>query len=257
MAKSAADQSKQLRAIMAKSSPDDAKKFLALVDLNKRSARLGEFKLFVYHPFVEEYEYQWGGQARTGKNLNCLLVDDNDKTSYCNAQFKLTRQNQKQFDQAVKKFTNGARLIFSKIAFLDNAKKMYLNAPVKLMLDSATSHPEVIKTLASSSASAVQPWPEHTIAALGDLTQSQCFDITGLICSVSEKRQVNPTRSAFDVELIDGSTDESTGRLRTMKVTLFAAETDVVSLMQEAQEAHEAKQPISIFNILGSQKHGG
>jgi len=90
MAKSAADQSKQLRALMAKSSPDDAKKFLALVDLNKRSARLGEFKLLVYHPFVEEFEYQWKGQARTGKNLNCLLVDESDKTSYCNAQFKLT-----------------------------------------------------------------------------------------------------------------------------------------------------------------------
>ena len=98
---------------MAKPAADDAKKFLALVDLNKRSARLAEFKLAVYHPIVEEYEYQWGGKTRTSKNLNCLLVDESDKTSYCNAQFKLTRISQKQFDQAVKKFTNGARLILS------------------------------------------------------------------------------------------------------------------------------------------------
>ena len=124
------------------------------------------------------------------------------------------------------------------------------------MLDLATTHSDLIKALVSSNASAVQPWPEHTIAALVDLTQSQCFDITGLICSVSEKRQVNPTRSVFDVELIDGSTDESTGRLRTMKVTLFAAETDVDSLMQEAKEAHEANQPISFFQHPRQQKQG-
>jgi hypothetical protein len=253
MAKPAADAAKNLLALMVKPTADDAKKSLALVHLNKRSARIADFKVVVYHPLMEEYEYQWGGQTKTSKNLICLLVDENDKPSYCNAQFKLTKINQKQFDQAVKKFTNCARLMLSKVSFVENAKQTYLNAPIKIMVDLANSHSELIKTLVSSNASAAQPWPEHTIAALADLRQSQCVDIMGLIFSVSEKRPVNTTRSVFDLELIDGSLDDSTGRPRTMKVTLFAAETDVVDLMQEAQEAHEAKQPISIFNILGGK----
>ena len=39
-----------------------------------------------------------------------------------------------------------------------------------------------------------------------------------------------------------------------MKLTLFGEERDIVDLMREAQEAHEANLPISIFNILGSKK---
>ena len=207
-----------------------------------------------FHPFAEEYEYTWKSQKTTAKNFNCLLVDESDKSSYCNAQFKLTKTNQKQFEQAEKKFTNGARFIFSKIVFHGNARKMYLNAPVKIMLDLANTRSKHMRTLATSSASAVQPWPELTIAALVDLTESQCFDISGLICAVSEKRQVNPTRSVFDVDLIDGSTDDDTARTRIMKLTLFAAETDVDRLMEGANKALEAKHPLYCFNILGGEK---
>ena len=237
---------------MANPAAEDTKTLL-LVNLNKRSARFGTWKVFVYYAKVEEYEYQWDGKPRSSKNLNCLLVDESDHSSYCNAQFKLTKQNMKEFEQAKKKFTNGARLICTKIAFLDHAKKMYLNAPVKLMVDLANTHSELVRALVNSSSSAAQPWPEHTISELVTLTESQCFDITGLILSVSEKRPVQPTRAVFDVELIDGSTDESTGRPRTMKLTLFSEERDIVDLMREAQKAQEANLPISIFNILGSK----
>ena len=66
---------------------------MLLVNLNKRSARFGTWKVFVYYAKVEEYEYQWDGKPRSSKNLNCLLVDESDYSSYCNAQFKLTKQN--------------------------------------------------------------------------------------------------------------------------------------------------------------------
>ena len=190
---------------------------------------------------------------KTSNNFNCILVDESDKSSYCNAQFKLTKTNQQQFEQA-EKFTNGARFIFSNVVFHDNAKKMYLNASVKIMVDLANSRTEQVKTLAPSSASAVQPWPELTISALVDLTESQCFDISGLICGVSEKRQVNPTRSVFDVDLMDGTTDDDTARTRIMKLTLFAAETDVDRLMEEANKARETKQPLSFLQHSGRKK---
>ena len=60
---------------MANPVAEDPKKLL-LVDLNKRSARFGTWKVFVYYAKVEEYEYQWDGKPRVSKNLNCLLVDE-------------------------------------------------------------------------------------------------------------------------------------------------------------------------------------
>ena len=254
MAKSLADQSKQLLALMATSSADDSKKFLPLMHLNHRSSRVGQFKLIVFIHFRRNTSTRGTTPQTASNNFNCILVDESDKSSYCNAQFKLTKTNQQQFEQAEKKFTNGARFIFSNVVFHDHAKKMYLNASVKIMLDLANSRSEQVKTLAPSSASAVQPWPELTISALVDLTESQCFDISVLICGVSEKRQVNPTRSVFDVDLMDGTTDDDTARTRIMKLTLFAAETDVDRLMEEANKARETKQPLSVFQHSGRTK---
>ena len=78
----------------AEDAKDDDKKPFALKDLNKRSARFGDYKVFVFHCHIEEYEYKWEGQIKTSKNMNCLLVDENDQSSYCNGQFKLTKSNQ-------------------------------------------------------------------------------------------------------------------------------------------------------------------
>ena len=61
---------------------------LGLKELTDRSARIGQFKLSVFHPWEDKYVYNWGGAERQTPSLKCLLVDVDDPTCYCHTEYK-------------------------------------------------------------------------------------------------------------------------------------------------------------------------
>ena len=54
-----------------------------LSELNKRSGQIAGWTIVVRQPFVDEYEYMWQGEARSGKMFNCLFVSVENPTEYC------------------------------------------------------------------------------------------------------------------------------------------------------------------------------
>ena len=65
--------------------------YLPLQELTDRSARIAQLKLSVFHPWEDQYSYTWDGQERSGTIFRCLLVDTEDPTSYCHAEYKKTK----------------------------------------------------------------------------------------------------------------------------------------------------------------------
>ena len=61
---------------------------LGLKELTDRSARIDQFKLSVFHPWEDNYVYNWGGAERQATTFMCLLIDVNDPTCYCHAEYK-------------------------------------------------------------------------------------------------------------------------------------------------------------------------
>jgi len=78
--------------------------FLQLKELTDRSARIAQFKLSVFHPWEDNSTYSWGGEEKQGSAFKCLLVDVNDPTCYCHAEYKKTGKNEKSYQAALKKF---------------------------------------------------------------------------------------------------------------------------------------------------------
>ena len=62
--------------------------FLPLKELTDRSARIAQLKLSVFHPWEGKYAYTWSGQEREAAVFKCFLVDLNDPTCYCRAEYK-------------------------------------------------------------------------------------------------------------------------------------------------------------------------
>ena len=100
--------------------------FLQLKELTDRSARIAQFKLSVFHPWEDSYTYSWGGEERKATAFKCLLVDVNDPTCYCHAEYKKTGNNEKSYQAALKKFTEGAVFIMKQFAFVKRSKSSYL-----------------------------------------------------------------------------------------------------------------------------------
>ena len=69
--------------------------------------------------------------------------------------------------------------------------------------------------------SAIQPCPSGTVCEKLHLKQDQRFDLTALIKTISPVREAGLERQCFDLQLIDGSTNEAKDKTQVMKITLF------------------------------------
>ena len=77
---------------------------IPLTMLSKATVRIGGiWEVIVWQPFEDKYEYDWKGKKRQGTNFICTLVYAADPRQYCQAQFKKNVQNEKKYDEALKK----------------------------------------------------------------------------------------------------------------------------------------------------------
>ena len=81
---------------MTSKASEAAKGHLALGLLNNASVKTGgTWDVYIYRPFEDKYSYMWQGKPKDGINFICFLVDAEDPSQYCQAQFKKTNANTK------------------------------------------------------------------------------------------------------------------------------------------------------------------
>ena len=98
--------------------------------------------------------------------------------------------------------------------------------------------------------------PKTTVAETTQLQQDQNFDLTALVLSRSQERNGGEGRKAFDLELADGSKDEASGKVQTLSLTLFAADDQLITMLEFADKAISDQVPVSFFNLRGAFSHG-
>ena len=192
---------------------------LPLRELNKRSALFGAWTVVVRQARVEEYEYTWQSQKRTGKTFSCVLVSTQDPTEYCMGQMRWSKRDENKFRAVQDKLSDGLAFIMTKVAIVNDAKKQCIHAPIQTVVNLSDTVFSLL--LNSKDTEDCYPEPPATIADCANLTNQQFFDVTALVKSVSPLRPAgragNPV--VFDVEIIDGS--KSGDRVRTMPLAVF------------------------------------
>jgi hypothetical protein len=220
--------------------------------LSKQSVKVSTFKVIVCNPRTDTYEYEWEGKPRESTAWRCVLVSADDPMEYCLGEYKKTVKNKASFDKHVNAYRHGTTLVMKAVSLVDNAKTQYNNCSVRVTVNMASTTLSVVL----GSNSAVQPVPRTTVAQTTQLEQDQNFDLTALILSRSQQRPGGDGRKAFDLELADGSTDEASGKVQTLSLTLFAPDDEFVTMLEFADKAISDQVPVSFFNLRGAKvKH--
>ena len=121
---------------------------------------MATLKLAVFAPWEDQYMYMWDNKERIGTTFKCLLVDSADPTCYCHAECKKNKKSATAYEAAKTKYKEGATFMFSKIAFVEDAKAAFLSAPKR----------EVINLLESTSRACVELSPTACPLARVDLS---------------------------------------------------------------------------------------
>ena len=108
--------------------------------------------------------------------------------------------------QAEAKFKAGLKFRISKVALENWTKQEFLHTPLKQKIDLAKT--KVVPLMQEKEGATVQPSPSMCIKDCTLLQQSQRFDVTALVDSLSEVRSVSDTREVVTVTLIDDSGDD-------------------------------------------------
>jgi hypothetical protein len=220
--------------------------------VSKKSWSVGSFKVIVYSPWTETYTYQWAGKARETTAWRCMLVDAADATLYCMGEFKLTDENKSTFETHVKTHVQGAQLVLTDVCPVENSKTQYMGCSVRVNINMASTK----LTAIFGSPSAVQPAPRTTVVQTKDVQPNQSFDLTAFILRRGAARKGGEGRKTFDVELADGSKDETSGKVQTIDLLIFAAESDIDGLLHFADKSVDKQDPVSFFNVTGSWDAG-
>ena len=248
------------------SAAQPARAHLSLSLLNKASVRTGgTWDVYISRPFEDKYDYTWQGKDRQGTNLVCTLVDAEDPSQYCQAQFKKTSQNGTAYQKAVNAFQPGARFVMSNVGFVEGAKAAYVSCPQKTVVDLSKTK---MNPCIGASGSAVQPAPTATVAGSVNLESNQFFDVTALIQEVHETRPHDNNRSSFVVNIYDGSLDNDTQKVKIMPLRMYFDTTPTgsssagqpasgESLKALVEEHLRSKTAMSFFCVSGAQDDKG
>ena len=178
-----------------------------------------------------------------------MLVSAADPTEYCSGEYKLTTKNKANFEKHAKAYRHGTTVVMKTVALVDDAKTQYNSCSVRVTINLAST--TLSRVLGDNSA--VQPVPKTTVAETTQLQQDQNFDLTALVLSRSQQRNGGEGRKAFDLELADGSMDEATAKVQTLSLTLFAADADIITMLEFADKAISDQVPVSFFNLRGAK----
>ena len=216
--------------------------------LSKQSLKIKQLKVIVLKPWDDTYSYCYGSVDKTTTIWRCVLVDATNPGNYCMGEFKKTTKNTPAFETFSKAKVEGSTLLLSNISLVENVKTQYMSCSVRVAINMASStHVSIFGTPC-----VVQPVPNVTVSETKDIKQSQSFDLTAFILSRTASRNGGPDRKAFDLELADGSTDMTCGKVQTVKLTVFAADSEVAAYLQTADKSIEQHDPVSSFNVRGN-----
>ena len=99
--------------------------------------------------------------------------------------------------------------MMNKVCPVETSKTEYMSCSVRINVNMASTK----LTGIFGQPSAVQPAPKTTVAQTKDIHQNQSFDLTAFILSRTDPRRGGEGRKAFDIELVDGSKDETSGKV--------------------------------------------
>ena len=178
---------------------------LSLKELNTRSAPLGSWDVGVFRARI--HEWTWTDKTsklpKSGAAFQCLLVAANDPETYISASTVMRAGNKEPLEALRNKFKDNRKFRLSKVALQTQAKQQYLHTPLKMRIDIGKTHSEPL--LSAQDGEIVQPEPKLTLRDCAQLQQAQRFDVTGLVESISEERQVTENRKVRNLILVDDS----------------------------------------------------
>ena len=233
---------------------------LALAELNQRSAALGQWDVGIFRPYIHEWKYniKSTSQPKTGKAFRCTLVSDLDPSQYVNAYVQMRSDNTTPLREAEAKFKAGLKFRISKVALDNSAKQEFLHTPLKQKIDLAKT--KVVPLMQEKEGATVQPSPSMCIKDCTLLQQSQRFDVTALVDSLSEVRSVSDTREVVKVTLIDDSGEDSKPAQLTfaffMNLPRSKEDAATMDILREAK-ASKTKQVFSFFALQGKKTDKG
>ena len=142
--------------------------FVPLRELSKRSSHFGTWTVIVRQAQVDEYEYQWEGQKRSGKTFSCIFVSCEDPREYCVGQMKWTKREENKFRAIEQKLTDVFVLTTMKISLINDAKKQLIHSPIQIVVDVGGT--QFRPVLSSKDSVDTYPEPPATIADCSLLT---------------------------------------------------------------------------------------
>ena len=127
------------------------------------------------------------------------------------------KNNRAPLEAAMVKYKDGQIFLLSKVS-VSTSEQQWVSTTVKKTINLANT--TAVKTsLLGVPGVVVQPEPPFTVADTLQLQQTQRFDITVLVVSVSDGREVKSDRQVIDVLLMDES--EAEGKAAQLKCSLF------------------------------------
>ena len=232
----------------------------ALAELNQRSAALGQWDVGIFRPAIHEWKYttKSTSQPKTGKAFRCTLVSVLDPSQYVSAHVQMRSDNTTPLQQAQAKFKAGLKFRISKVALDNSTKQEFLHTPLKQKIDLAKT--KVVPLMQEKEGATVQPSPSMCIKDCILLQQSQRFDVTAILDSVSDVRSVSDTREVVKVTLIDDSGDDGKPAQLTFAffMNLPRSKEDAVTMnILQPSHANQFKPVFSFFALQGKKKDDG
>ena len=227
-----------------------------LRELNSQSAKVGHWIVKVHKADINEYEYMYQGQTRRGRRMDAVLISA-DASWYCLGCVKANKQAPMSVDQAAQQFKVDTMWRLTHVNFTDD-NKSYVNTPFKHVIDMGKS--KMTAVLNSLYVMPKAPAPPATLAEILQITNSQRFDVTGVVVSTTQPKFVDTKqghRAVIDVTVVDQSLTAA-GKMASMTFPIFwvaqksAEEPHDMKTFQAAAEKH----PMSFFGMYASSKVG-
>ena len=192
---------------------------LQLAELNQRSAPFASFDIVIHHSRIEDYEYSTKtGEKKNGASFRCLLVSKDNSDQYLVAECPMRGTNRAPIMQLLDKFKTGLIFRMTKTRLKGGIKQEYIHAPIKIVVDMAGTKFDPL--LSSGDGQHLAPQPVMSIAQGKSLRTTQRFDITALICAMSDTRTAGHGREVFDVTILDGSKSADDQKLVQLKLNI-------------------------------------
>ena len=236
---------------------------LKLVELNQRSATIGEFDVAFYKPKIDCYEYQDRKAKKTkkGASFRTMLVCIQDPEQYLTAELAIRSDNLEPLTKALEKYKDGTVWRMSGTRLKSNVQQEYMHSSLKLVVDmnSANTKFEALTQLALTDVKHRTAQPSMSVAHCKALRSTQRFDITALVLEWSDPRLIylgsvpgGPDREVRDVTLIDGSKAKDTNKLVEMKISIFSdasTSPEKERLLQLLTDVKGTNRAVSFFEI--------